>query len=350
MALDPARTQRPENQESPIHPLYAYLYITDRHEGLILVNVATLLDGNPTNNFLKRALTWNPDGLLTGASSIEVAGAFAYITCDQGLVIVDLADPLKPKVAARIGAPELRSPRSVTVQFRYAFVCDADGLKVVEILDPRKPRVVPGALVKLDSANDVYVSRTYAYVAAGSQGLAIIDVERPEAPKLEQLFTAGTRLNDARSVRIAMTNNSTFAYVADGKNGLRVVQLTSPETTPGIYGYSPTPTPQLIATYHTHSPALAVSEGQDRDRAVDETGNQLAVFNRRGARPLNLEERRRMLFTNDGAGEPLIVTGEPTQPPLGGQSSHSGHSAWWQLLLLALPFAGGTLVRRWGRR
>ncbi|MGV3721008.1 MAG: hypothetical protein ACO1SX_08860, partial [Actinomycetota bacterium] len=162
MALDPARTQRPENQESPIHPLYAYLYITDRHEGLILVNAATLLDGDPTNNFLKRALTWNPDGLLTGANHIEVAGTFAYITGDQGLVIVDLADPLKPKVAARISAPELRSPVRVTVQFRYAFVCDADGLKVVEVLDPRKPRVVPGALVKLDQANDVYVSRTYA--------------------------------------------------------------------------------------------------------------------------------------------------------------------------------------------
>ena len=75
--------------------------------------------------------------------------------------------------------------------------------------------------------------------------------------------------------------------MADGKNGLRVVQLISANDTPGAYGFSPRPTPQLIATYQTHGPAVALSRGLDRDRAVDETGNQIAVFGRRGARPFN---------------------------------------------------------------
>ena len=35
------------NEEQPIHPLYAYLYVVDKYEGLILVNAATLLDGDP---------------------------------------------------------------------------------------------------------------------------------------------------------------------------------------------------------------------------------------------------------------------------------------------------------------
>ncbi len=35
------------NEEQPIHPLYAHLYVVDKHEGLILVNAATLLDGDP---------------------------------------------------------------------------------------------------------------------------------------------------------------------------------------------------------------------------------------------------------------------------------------------------------------
>ncbi len=35
---------------------------------------------------------------------------------------------------------------------------------------------------------------------------------------------------------------------------------------------------------------MAISKGIDRDRAVDESGNQLAVFGRRGARPLNRAE------------------------------------------------------------
>ena len=69
---------------------------------LVLINAATLLDGNPLNNFLKRALTWNPGHVLDGATSIKFNGTFAYVTCDRGLVVVDQFEFLsaKPKEAA----------------------------------------------------------------------------------------------------------------------------------------------------------------------------------------------------------------------------------------------------------
>ena len=35
------------------------------------MGAATLLDGNPSNNFLTRAATFNPDGVLTGARRIS---------------------------------------------------------------------------------------------------------------------------------------------------------------------------------------------------------------------------------------------------------------------------------------
>src|SRR6185503_10337539 len=92
-----------------------------------------------------------------------------------------------------------------------------------------------------------------------------------------------------------MTNASLFAYVADGKNGLRILQLTSPETMPEYAGFSPRPRPDLIATFKTKGDALAISKPLDRDRAVDESGNQISVFGRRGARPFTLDEMMRML-------------------------------------------------------
>lgn len=306
MAVDPTRAHRPENEEAiyrddkqPIHLLYAYLYVTDKYEGLILVGAGTLLDGDPTDNFLKRALTFNPDGLLNGANNITISGTRAYITCDRGLVILELNDPMNPKVVATIGAPELKNPRAVQIQFRYAFVCDSEGVKVIDITNPDQPRVVSGAMVPLADARNLYLVRTYAYVAAGKQGLAIIDIENPEKPKLDQMYDANGQMNDTNDVKTGMTNASLFAYVADGENGLRILQLTSPEKTPGNYGFSPRPSPELIATYHTHGPAVALSEGLDRDRAVDEAGNQLAVFGRRGARPLNLQEMQ-SLYLKDG--------------------------------------------------
>ncbi|HEV3200499.1 MAG TPA: hypothetical protein VGZ73_21500, partial [Bryobacteraceae bacterium] len=170
--------------------------------------------------------------------------------------------------------------------------------------------------VKIDEARDVYVARTYAYVAAGKQGLAIVDVENPEKPGAPKYFNAGGALNDAYAVRVGMTNASAFAYVADGKNGLRVLQLISPDRTQGLWGFSPEPVPELIATFKTKGEAIALSKGLDRDRAVDESGNQLAVFGRRGARPMNLKEMERLYKLDNG--QPYTVTNQPPRPPAGG--------------------------------
>jgi hypothetical protein len=323
---DRARQLPPDklvNEEQPIHPLYAYLYLVDKFEGLILVNAATLLDGDPLNNYLKRQLdpnkyangAFNPDGALTGANNIAIAGTYAYITTDRELVIVNLDDPLNPKITGRIAAPLLKHPRAVAIQFRYGFIVDDDGLKVIDLTEPGSARVVEGGLVPLADARDVYTARTYAYVADGKDGVAIVDVKLPEKPRLEQMYNAAGKLDDTRQVKIAMTNASLFAYVADGKNGLRIVQLTSPETMATYAGFSPRPQPQLIATFKTKGAALAVSKALDRDRAVDESGNQIAVFGRRGARPFTFAEMQRTLRSNEGQGSIFTVTDEPTTEP-----------------------------------
>jgi hypothetical protein len=282
-----------------------------------------LLDGDPLNNYLKRALdpgkysngAFNPSGALNDANNIAIAGHYAYLTTAHGLVVVDIDDPLNPKVTGQISAPDLKNPRAIAIQFRYAFVVDDDGMKVLDLSEPGAAKLVPGALVPLAAPRDVYVARTYAYVANGKDGIAIIDVERPETPRLDQTFNAEGRLNDAHQVKVAMTNASLFGYVADGKNGLRVLQLTSPETMPEYAGFSPRPKPVLIATFKTKGEALAISKPLDRDRAVDESGNQVSVFGRRGARPFNLDEIMRMLRTDNGKGDWFTVSDTPSTQP-----------------------------------
>lgn len=299
------------NEEQPIHPLYAYLYVADKIEGLVLVNAATLLDGDPRNNFLSRALTFNPGDALTGANNITIAGNFAYLTTATELVIVDINTPLQPKIAARM---PFNRPNAVAVQFLYAFAVDADGMHVIDIRELQSKgeiRRVESASVPLKHAHDIYVARTYAYVANGEDGIAIIDVERPESPALDQMFNDSGKLNDAHSVKVAMTNASLYAYVADGKNGLKILQLTDPETMPGYAGFSPRPAPNVIAALKTKGEALAISKGLDRDRAADESGNQIAVFGRRGARPFRYDELTRMLRTYDGTGDFFFVSNEP---------------------------------------
>ena len=307
--IAPLRNQgelmRVANQEQPFHPIYDYAFITDSIEGLIVVDINTLADGEPRNNFLERALTWHLGGVLDGARHITIAGSYFYIATPRGVVVLDMNDPLHPQVKAQIDLPDARA---TAVQFRYLFVTDRAGLQVVDITHPGSPRIVPGARVPLDDAQRVYVARTFAYVASKRQGLAIIDVEKAEKPWLYNMFSADGQINDANDVIVASTNASLFAYVADGVNGLRVIQLTSPDSQPRFYGFSPDVMPELIATRKTTDPALSLSKALDRDRAVDETGNQIAVFGRLGSRPFTLKEMRN--FYMDPQGAPWFVNDE----------------------------------------
>ncbi|HLX24102.1 MAG TPA: hypothetical protein VKR38_12195 [Usitatibacter sp.] len=301
-SINPLRNQgdlmRVSNQEQAFHPVYHYAVVADAVEGLILVNVDTLADGEPRNNFLTRALTWNPDGVLDGATHVTLAGHYAYVAAKRGVVIVDLDDPLKPRLASTV---PIDGARGTALQFRYLFVASATGLEVIDVTVPEKAHRVEGARVPLADARRVYVARTYAYVAAGKEGLAIVDVERPEQPKLFARYDADGKISDARDVIVGSTNASLFAYVADGANGLKVIQLTAPDTQPRFYGFSPEPRPKLIAWRETSSPATALAKGLDRDRAVDETGGQIAVFGRIGSRPFNSAEMRRMYENPDGS-------------------------------------------------
>jgi len=215
-------------------------------------------------------------------------------------------------VTAEIGAPDLADPQGVAVQFRYAFVADREGLKALDVTDLAHPRTVPGAFVKLEDARNVTISRTYAYVSAGKNGVALVNVVQPEHLRLDQMFTADGQLNDVNDVKIGAVDASVFAYIADGRNGLRILQMISPEDTSESYGFSPRPTPKLVATYRTGGPALAISRGIDRDRAVDESGNQLAVFGRRGARPFNRAEAEKLYLRG---GKLYTVTDTPPGPP-----------------------------------
>jgi hypothetical protein len=337
LGVDPLRSHRAENQEQPVSPIYAWVFVTDREEGLVMVTVGTLLDGNPDNNFFdhEKIIRFNPDGRLTGALHSFMAGTNLYVVGRNGLFVVGLRnDALGAPVLAGELTGGLNQPRAVGVQFRYGFVSDADGFKVLDLREPAKPKLIPGAFVPLKHAQRFYLARTYAYVADGEEGLALIDISNPEKPRLEQLYNAEGQLTDTRAVQIGSVSASEFALVADGRNGLRVLQLISPENVPGAAGFSPVPKPKLIATFPTGSPALAVSRGLDRDRVVDESGNETVVFGRRGSRPFNLAEMKK-LYERDGElytvqnvflnhGRLVNRAGEELRPPADFEPGETG--------------------------
>jgi hypothetical protein len=282
------------NQEQRFHPIYNYAVVTDSIEGMFLVNINTLADGEVRNNFLERAVTWNEGGVLDGARHIVLGGHYAYIAADAGLVVVDLDNPLEPRHVATIA---LADARASALQFRYLWVTTAAGVQLIDVTNLEEPRLLPGATFPLADARRLYIARTYAYVAAGADGLVILNVTNPERPTEHRRYARQGETPDTQDVIVGTTNASLFADVADGLNGMKVLQLTSPDCQPNFYGFSPPPVPELIAWVRTSAPALSISKGLDRDRAVDETGGQIAIFGRLGSRPFTRSEMER-LFLN----------------------------------------------------
>ncbi|MGP1282114.1 MAG: hypothetical protein ACTS1X_03980, partial [Parasphingopyxis sp.] len=291
------------NREQRFHPIYNYAAVTDGVEGLFLVNVNTMADGEFRNNFLRRAefadgtTAWNENGVLDGARHIVLGGHYAYIAADAGMVVIDLDDPLAPRHVATI---PLADARAAALQFRYLWVTTAEGVQVIDVTDFENPRLIPEATFPLADARRLYIARTYAYVAAGRDGLVILNVANPEAPVEHARFAREGETPDTNDVIVGTTNASLFAYIADGVNGMKVLQLTSPSSQPNFYGFSPAPVPELIAWMRTSSPALALSKGLDRDRGVDETGGQMAVFGRHGSRPFTRSEMERLFLNSRG--------------------------------------------------
>ena len=248
---------RKYNQEQAFHPIYHYAFITDAEEGLILVDIDTLTDREPRNNYLK------PRADLESRTACSMAPATS-----PWPAITPISPPRagwwcsiwtirsSPRWRRRWRCPTC-GPRRCS-----SAICSSPmraGLEVLDVTNMDQPKLIEGARLPLDDARRVYVARTYAYVAAGKDGLVIADVKNPEKPKL--YWKKPFEDADSQDVIVGSTNASLFAYVADGKNGLKVLQLTSPESQPNFYGFSPPPKPEVIAWAKTPTPGAGPVQG-----------------------------------------------------------------------------------------
>jgi hypothetical protein len=122
---------------------------------------------------------------------------------------------------------------NVDVNGDFAFVAAGSaGLQIVDVSDRTAPSVV-ASLDTPGNANDVKVVGNLAYVADGSAGLQIIDVMNPLAlTLLGSVDTPG----DASDVAVS----GDLVFIADGPSGLQIVGVANPST-PDLLGSSDTP-------------------------------------------------------------------------------------------------------------
>ena len=268
-----------------------------RDEGLILVDVNTLADGESAQQ-LPRARAHLERGRRARRRAAHHARRPLRLRRRRrrhGRSSTSTTR-CKPKLAARRAAARARAPSAL--QFRYLFVTDGDGLQVVDVTDPDKPR---GSCRRQRAARRRAAALRRAHLRLRRRRQRGPRDRRRRAARgaaLYQMFNADGKLERrARRGRRHRPTPRCSPTSPTARNGLKVLQLTSPESQPKFYGFSPEPKPQLIAWRNTATPALALSKGLDRDRAVDETGGQIAVFGRIGSRPFTWDEMQRLYLS-----------------------------------------------------
>jgi len=184
----------------------------------------------PVRAAASAASGWQMTGQVGGPTQgIAVQGNYAFLGVGPRLVVVDLADPANPhQVAAGAVLDDL--VRGVAVSGALAYVAaGADGLRVVDISDPASPAAI-GAWDSSGIAEGVAVAGGVAYLADGPFGLRVLDVKNPAAPvEMSHAF----EMNYVYDVALS----GGYGYLAAGGAGLLVVDISTPACPVEMGGY-----------------------------------------------------------------------------------------------------------------
>ena len=168
-------------------------------------------------------------------SGVAVSGSYAYVAgCWRegtnefyGLQVIDISSLANPQ---RVGEYKTGWWPDVAVSGNYAYVVcrtslmwpwweTIDGLEIIDISDPTKPRRVSGCDIG-GFATGVAVSENYAYIAGTLTGLQVIDISDPADPK----HVGGNSSISGEDVAVAGDK----VYVAAGEDGLIILNTYQP--------------------------------------------------------------------------------------------------------------------------
>jgi hypothetical protein len=222
--------------------------------------------------------SYAPDA-ASSCDTVSIMGHRAFIGCQMydalgkkgstGLEVIDLSDPARPRriggfnsIGTRLafsgdylfasgngavntflmGTPSfdlagtlelLGESFGLAVADAHGYVAAGSfGLQVLDLNNPVRPATL-GDVYTGGSAWDVAVADHRAYVAAGDAGLVVLDVSNSAAPvQIGGLDTPG----DARAVLLS----GSMAYVADGGEGVQIFDVSNPTVPRRVGGHGTT--------------------------------------------------------------------------------------------------------------
>jgi hypothetical protein len=185
-----------------------YAYMTIGNSGLQIIDVhdpvhPKIISGYRTPNY---------------ASGVEVIGETAYVLHFNGLTSLNIRNPFVPIPLGQF--TYYGASTNITIHDNYAFLSYYDkGLRLLDISDPTNITLT-GAYATDNKVERIFLAGNIAYVANSFGGLKILDIGNPHQPEL-----LGS--HDTQGLTADIVADGSYAYVADGL-GFRIYDITNP--------------------------------------------------------------------------------------------------------------------------
>jgi hypothetical protein len=167
------------------------------------------------------------------ASDVAVRGPTAYLVDETaGLRAIDVSDPTAPQQVGFLPRLWVSGPIALAEQGNRGYVLDLnDGIWILDLSDPATPRT-SGFFTTRDFIGDIAGSENRLYTVSRNHGLIIYDTTDPS--QVRQL--GALSIDEARRIELM----DSIAYVAAGSNGVFVVDVSNPAA-PVLLGHADTP-------------------------------------------------------------------------------------------------------------
>jgi len=146
-------------------------------------------------------------GQATSDMAVDRAGAFVYVISGTNLMIVDLSDPLVPRIAQTLSIPGGEAS-AIVVNGKKGYLSTAGGIVIMNLSDPVKPAFDPLRSVGLSSTAIASDGRRI-FIADPSRGLAVFDVAGRGLGKPLWVKTAGHNLHQVANAGAPTTQSAT---------------------------------------------------------------------------------------------------------------------------------------------
>ena len=197
-------------------------YIAAGYGGLRFVNVS-----NPTSIAGKEISYWTNGGVGVDVRNLWVSGDYAYLACgDDGVIShINVSNVSNPLASPYPAFKNDGSAASVVVDHDTAYVAYGSGGHLLVNVEINNAPELIKSFAGSDKIYDVELNDYYLFTAAGASGVNIFDLEINDPP--QESLTPVATYNTAGGA-LALKNYGIRLFVADGTQGVTVLNVFNP--------------------------------------------------------------------------------------------------------------------------